>query len=77
LTDDDTTSRTAKRVFAIGDRLTLERRANALAEQAGVLVEALDLALTNWQGRDRVTLGVPASTLDEAAEARALAALGL
>ncbi len=49
LTEDDTTSRTAKRVFAIGDRLTLERRANALAEEADVLIEAVDLALTNWQ----------------------------
>jgi hypothetical protein len=77
LTDDDTTSRTAKRVFAIGDRLTLERRANALADEAGVLVEALDLALTNWQGSTPITLGVPADTLDETAEARALAALGL
>jgi hypothetical protein len=77
LTDDDTTSRTAKRVFAIGDRLTLERRANALAEEAGVLIEALDLALTNWQGSQQITLGVPATTLDAAAEDRALAALGL
>jgi hypothetical protein len=77
LTDDDTTSRTAKRVFAIGDRLTLERRANALAQEAGVAFEALELALTNWQAAKRITLGVPADTLDEAAEARALAALGL
>jgi hypothetical protein len=77
LTDDDVTSRTAKRVFAIGDRLTLERRANALAEEAGVLVDALDLALTNWQGTKPIRLGVPAGTLDEAAEARALVALGL
>jgi hypothetical protein len=77
LTDDDTTSRTAKRVFAIGDRLTLERRATALAEEAGVLPEALDLALTNWQGAKPITLGVPATTVDDDAEARALAALGL
>ncbi|HEX3872513.1 MAG TPA: hypothetical protein VHW26_00085 [Solirubrobacteraceae bacterium] len=77
LTDDDTTSRTAKRVFAIGDRLTLERRATALVDEAGVLPEALDLALTNWQGTRPITLGVPPTTLDEAAEARARAALGL
>jgi hypothetical protein len=77
LTDDDTTSRTAKRVFAIGDRLTLERRANALVEECGVLAESLDLALTNWQGGRPITLGVPASTLDAAAETRSIAALGL
>ncbi|HEY5197731.1 MAG TPA: hypothetical protein VIJ51_11975 [Solirubrobacteraceae bacterium] len=77
LTDDDTTSRTAKRVFAIGDRLTLERRADALVGEAGVRVEALDLALTNWQGSEPITLGVPATTLDHAAEAGALTALGL
>ncbi|MEA2371337.1 MAG: hypothetical protein QOH12_1731 [Solirubrobacteraceae bacterium] len=77
LTDDDTTSQTAKRVFAIGDRMTLERRAGALAEEAGVLIEAVDLALTNWQGTKPVRLGVPVTTSDEAAEARALAALGL
>ncbi len=77
LTDDDLTSRTAKRVFAIGDRMTLERRANALVEEAGVLHEALELALTNWQGAKPIRLGVPADTLDEAAEARALSALEL
>ncbi len=77
LTDDDTTSQTAKRVFAIGDRMTLERRANALAEEADVLIEAVELALTNWQGAKPITLGVPAGTADEAAEARALAAFGL
>jgi hypothetical protein len=77
LTEDDLTSRTAKRVFAIGDRLTLERRADALAEESGVVIEALDLALTNWQGATPIRLGVPADTLDEAAESRALVALGL
>jgi alpha-glutamyl/putrescinyl thymine pyrophosphorylase-like protein len=77
LTDDDTTSRTAKRVFAIGDRMTLERRANALALEAGVAFDALELALTNWQGTKPITLGVPRATNDEAAEARALTALGL
>ena len=52
---------TAKRVFAIGDRMTLERRAKALAEAADVLIEALDLALPNWAGgRSAITLGVPA-----------------
>jgi hypothetical protein len=77
LTDDDTTSRTAKRVFAIGDRMTLERRASALAQEAGVSFEALELALTNWQGAKPITLGVPRATFDAAAEARALSALGL
>jgi hypothetical protein len=77
LTEDDVTSRTAKRVFAIGDRLTLERRASSLAQEAGVSFEALELALTNWQAAEPVTLGVPRETLDEAVEARALSALGL
>ncbi|HEU0317361.1 MAG TPA: hypothetical protein VFR49_08530, partial [Solirubrobacteraceae bacterium] len=45
LTEDDATGIAAKRVFAIGDRRTLERRASALAEAAGVPPEALDLAL--------------------------------
>ena len=77
LTEDDATGVAAKRVFAIGDRLTLERRATALAAAAGVAIAALDLALPNWAGRRRVTLGVPAETADADAEARMLAALEL
>jgi hypothetical protein len=78
LSENDATTGAAKRVFAIGDRLTLERRAKALCEQAGVSVEALDLALFNWVGGERAaTLGAPPQCDDEAARAGTLAALGL
>ena len=66
----------AKRVFAIGDPLLLERRAGALAEALEVPVEALDLALANWQDDQRATLGVPEQTLDETVLERAAAVLG-
>jgi hypothetical protein len=77
LTEDDTTGIAAKRVFAIGDRLTLERRASALAGAADVPIEALDLGLPNWARGPRVTLGAPPATTDPDAEARMLAALEL
>ncbi len=48
----------AKRVFGIGERVHLERRAAVLAQAAGVPIEALDLALFNWQTGVRATLGV-------------------
>ena len=48
------TTLAAKRVFAIGDPLLLERRARALAEAISVPIETLDLALANWGSpRDR------------------------
>jgi hypothetical protein len=77
LTENDATSVAAKRVFGIGDRMNLERRAGALAEAAGAPFEALDLALESWAGGRRLTLGVPADTSDAAAEAAMLAALEL
>ncbi len=72
----DLTLAAAKRVFAIGDPRLLERRAGALAEALGVPVEALDLALANWQDDQRATLGVPEQTLDETVLERAAAVLG-
>jgi hypothetical protein len=48
----------AKRVFGIGERVHLERRAAVLAQAAGVPIEALDLGLFNWQTGVRATLGV-------------------
>jgi hypothetical protein len=57
LTEDDAVMLAAKRIFAIGDRLTLERRARELATAAGVPIEALDLALENWAATTRVTQG--------------------
>jgi hypothetical protein len=77
LTEDDATGVAAKRVFAIGDRMTLERRASALAGAAGVPIEALDLGLANWAGGTRVTLGVAPQTSDPKAEAGVLRALEL
>ena len=57
LTEDDPVTLAAKRVFGIGDRLTLERRARELARAAAVPVEALDLALENWAREEPITSG--------------------
>jgi hypothetical protein len=57
LTEDDAVTLAAKRVFGIGDRLTLERRARELARAAAVPVEALDLALENWTREEPITAG--------------------
>ena len=58
LTDDATTV-AAKRVFGIGDKMLLERRARELADAVALPIEALDLALFNWAapGRGRATMG--------------------
>ena len=76
LTEDDSVTLAAKRVFGIGDRMTLERRSRELAAAAEVPVEALDLALENWARGKRVTQGVRAAAQGGPAHARALAALG-
>lgn len=76
LSEDDAVSRAAKRVFGIGDRLVLERRASELAESSAVPVAAFDLALENWAAPEPITLGVP-RVQDQAALARARAALGV
>ncbi len=78
LTEDDEVTLAAKRVFAIGDRLTLERRARELASAAEAPIEALDLALENWARAERITQGFAASPLDaqEHFAERARAALG-
>ncbi len=56
---DDAVTVAAKRVFGIGDKLLLERRAVALAEACEVPLAALDAALWNWgHGGERATLGV-------------------
>ena len=74
LTEDDPVTLAAKRVFGIGDRLTLERRAGELAAAAQAPVEALDLALENWARSDRITQGFGGAE-DEGAELRARSAL--
>jgi hypothetical protein len=70
LGEDDAVSRAAKRVFGIGDRLTLERRAGELAASIDVPIEALDLALENWAAPTRITLAVDARDEDVFARAR-------
>ena len=51
---EDPATLAAKRVFAIGDPLLLDRRAAALAEAIAVPVGSLELALANWgDGRAR------------------------
>jgi hypothetical protein len=77
LSAEDPTALAAKRVFGIGDPLLLERRAAALAQAVSVPLEALDLALANWQSPRRTTLGFPADTQDGGAFERAGDALGL
>jgi Alpha-glutamyl/putrescinyl thymine pyrophosphorylase clade 3 len=70
----------AKRVFAIGDPLNLERRARALAEAISVPVEVLEVALWNWSPPApgvRATLGFPSETCDPDALQRSRDALEL
>jgi hypothetical protein len=73
---DDATTIAAKRVFGIGDKMLLERRARDLADATGVPIEALDLALFNWAApeRGRATMGstVAASADEQAAIADVL-----
>src|SRR5947207_2536982 len=47
--DSDDASLSARRVFGIADRFLLERRAGDLAEACDVPLEALDLALANFE----------------------------
>ncbi|MDX6690375.1 MAG: hypothetical protein QOG15_1832 [Solirubrobacteraceae bacterium] len=75
LTDDATTV-AAKRVFGIGDKLLLERRARDLADAAELPIEALDLALFNWSapqsGRAQMGSRIEADNAERAAVADAL-----
>jgi hypothetical protein len=77
LSDDDTTT-AAKRVFGIGDKILLERRARTLADAVDVPIEALDLALFNWGARGgvRATFGSTVVVSDVGREAIA-AVLGV
>ena len=72
-TGEDGSALAAKRVFGIGDPLLLDRRGAALADAAGVPLEALDLALFNWAAADRATYGfAPAGEPDASGAAAAL-----
>ncbi len=70
LTDDATTV-AAKRVFGIGDKILLERRAAVLAEALALPVDALDLALFNWAAPEggRATYGSRVRPPDEDVDA--------
>jgi hypothetical protein len=73
----DPTVVAAKRVLGIGDPLLLQRRAADLASAAGVPIEALDLALTNWQrAGERIAAGATVGVEGERRDAIG-AALGL
>jgi len=74
---EDATMLAAKRLFAIGDPLLLERRARALADAVPLPVAALELALANWQTEERATLGFSAETADDETLQVAREALGL
>jgi len=74
---EDPATLAAKRVFAIGDALLLDRRGAALAEAIAVPVGSLELALANWGTGDRATLGFPANASDSETLERARDALGL
>jgi hypothetical protein len=73
----DLTTVAAKRLFGIGEPLVLERRAQQLAQEISMPVEALDLAFANWGAGERATLGAPPDALDAHALERARAALEL
>jgi hypothetical protein len=78
LTEEDAVTLAAKRVFAIGDRLTIERRARELAAAAQAPIDSLDLALESWTRGERITQGFAGVSLQgsvELAEAAAMAAL--
>jgi hypothetical protein len=77
LSAEDLTTLAAKRLFAIGDPVLLERRARALAHAVSVPVDTLDLALANWASPQRATQGFPSDTYDEQALERAQDALGI
>jgi hypothetical protein len=74
---EDATTLAAKRVFAIGDPLLLERRARSLADSIPVPIAALELALSNWQADERATLGFASEVADAATLEAARDALGL
>lgn len=75
---DDAVTVAAKRVFGIGDKLLLERRAAALAEACEVPLAALDVALWNWgHGGERATLGLRGLEIPDELRARARSALGV
>jgi hypothetical protein len=74
---EDLATLAAKRVFAIGDPLLLERRAKALAEACSTPIGALEPALADWGSGTRAARGFPPEAADEETRSRAHDALGL
>jgi hypothetical protein len=74
---EDPATLAAKRVFAIGDSLLLERRAKALVEACSIPSAALEPALADWGSGTRATRGFPPETADEETRLRVRDALGL
>jgi hypothetical protein len=74
---EDATMLAAKRIFAIGDPLLLERRARALADAVALPLAALELALANWRAEERATLGFPPEAADDETLRLARETLGL
>jgi hypothetical protein len=74
---EDPATLAAKRVFAIGDPLLLERRAAALAEACATPIGALEPALADWGSGTRATRGFSPEVADEQTRRRVQEALGL
>jgi hypothetical protein len=74
---EDPTTTAAKRIFAIGDPLNLERRSLALAQALEIPLGALDLAFCNWSSSERMTLGFADEVSDPKVLERSQAVLGL
>jgi hypothetical protein len=74
---EDPATLAAKRVFAIGDPLLLERRAKALAEACSTPIAALEPALADWGLGMRAARGFSPELADEETRRRAHDALGL
>ncbi|MCW3047225.1 MAG: hypothetical protein JWO74_1509, partial [Solirubrobacterales bacterium] len=64
----------AKRIFGIGDAINLRRRSAELARDAGLPVEALDLALVNFTrpAGERITMGARVTGTEREASLEAL-----
>jgi hypothetical protein len=72
---DDATTVAAKRVFGIGDKMLLERRAHDLADAVELPIEALDLALFNWAAPQRGRAAMGSTAEPSADEQSAIAAV--
>jgi hypothetical protein len=78
LSGSDEATVAAKRALGIGDSLLLERRAQELAHECQLPLDALDLGFYNWERGARASMGLPeGSEPDPVTLAAARGALGL